>query len=53
MDIACEFLTIMACCLPILYVPYVYRSAIQGMGNALMPMVSGMAEFVMRTGAAS
>ena len=52
LNIAYEFLTIMACCLPILYVLYVYRSALQGMGNTLMPMVSGIAEFVMRTGAA-
>ena len=52
LGIAYEFLTIMACCLPILYVLYVYRSALQGMGNTLMPMVSGIAEFVMRTGAA-
>ena len=52
LNIAFEFLTIMACCLPILYVLYVYRSALQGMGNTLMPMVSGIAEFAMRTGAA-
>jgi len=52
LDIAVEFLTIMACCLPILYVLYVYRSALQGMGNTIMPMVSGISEFVMRTGAA-
>ncbi len=52
LDIALEFLTIMACCLPVLYVLYVYRSALQGMGNTLMPMVSGIAEFAMRTGAA-
>ena len=52
MDIAYEILTIMACRLPILYVIYVYRSALQGMGNTLMPMVSGIVEFVMRTGAA-
>ena len=49
---ALEFLRIMACCLPILYVLYVYRSTLQGMGNTLMPMLSGLAEFAMRTGAA-
>ena len=43
MDIAYEILTIMACRLPVMYVIYVYRSALQGMGNTLMPMVSGMA----------
>ena len=50
--IALEYLRIMACCLPILYVLHIYRSALQGMGNTLMPMVSGLAELVMRTGAA-
>jgi Na+-driven multidrug efflux pump len=52
LDMAVEYLTIMAGCLPILYVLYVYRSALQGMGNTVMPMVSGIAEFVMRTGSA-
>jgi len=28
----------------------VTRSAVQGMGNTVLPMVSGIAEFVMRTG---
>ena len=28
------------------------RSCIQGVGNTLLPMVSGISEFVMRTGAA-
>ena len=52
LDIAGEYLTIMAWCLHILFVVYVYRSALQGMGNTVMPMVSGIAEFVMRTGSA-
>lgn len=50
--IALEYLRVMACCLPVLYVLYVYRSTLQGMGNTLMPMVSGLAEFVMRTASA-
>lgn len=50
--IACEFLWVMSICLPVLYVLYIYRSALQGMGNTLMPMLSGIAEFVMRTGSA-
>ena len=29
-----------------------YRSALQGMGDTLTPMLSGLAELVMRTGAA-
>lgn len=40
----------MSICLPILYILHVTRSAVQGMGNAVLPMVSGIAEFVMRTG---
>ena len=50
--IAWEYLFLMSVCLPVLYVLYVYRSALQGMGNTVMPMVSGLAEFVMRTGSA-
>ena len=42
----------MSACLPILYVLHIYRSALQGMGNTVTPMASGIAEFVMRTGAA-
>ena len=40
----------MSICLPILYILHVTRSAVQGMGNTVLPMVSGIAEFVMRTG---
>ena len=35
---------------PVLYLLHVVRSAVQGMGNTLLPMVSGIGEFVMRTG---
>ena len=38
--------------LPVLYVLHVTRSCLQGMGNTLLPMLSGVAEFVMRTGTA-
>ena len=51
-EIAMEFLRIMAGALPILYVLHVVRSALQGMGDTVMPMVSGLAECVMRTGSA-
>lgn len=49
MEAAYAYLAIMSLCLPILYILHVTRSAIQGMGNTLLPMVSGIAEFVMRT----
>ena len=50
--IGCEFLYIMSGALPVLYLLYVYRAALQGMGNTMVPMLSGLAEFVMRTLAA-
>ena len=43
---------LMAAMLWVLYFLYVYRSVLQGLGDTLMPMVSGMAEFVMRISAA-
>ena len=50
--IAYRYLAIMSVCLPILYLLHIIRSALQGMGNTLLPMVSGIAEFVMRAVAA-
>ena len=49
MDVAYQYLRIMSVCLPVLYILYVVRSAVQGMGNTVLPMVSGISEFVMRT----
>ncbi len=46
----CQYLSIMSICLPVLYILHVTRSAVQGMGNTVLPMVSGIAEFIMRTG---
>ena len=43
------YLFVMSACLPVLYILYITKSAIQGMGNTLLPMVSGIAEFFMRT----
>ena len=45
-----RYLSIMALGLPVLYLLHVVRSAVQGMGNTLLPMVSGIGEFGMRTG---
>ena len=44
------YLSIMSISLPVLYILHVSRSAVQGMGNTVLPMVSGIAEFIMRTG---
>ena len=49
MQIAYFYLAVMSVCLPILYILHVTRSAIQGMGNTVLPMLSGVAEFIMRT----
>ena len=52
LQVAYTYLAVMSVCLPILYILHVTRAAIQGMGNTLLPMASGIAEFVMRTAAA-
>lgn len=50
--IAYRYLFIMSICLPVLYYLHVTRSCIQGLGNTVLPMVSGCSEFGMRTAAA-
>ena len=50
LKVGVTYLSIMSICLPILYILHVTRSAVQGMGNTVLPMVSGLAEFIMRTG---
>ena len=49
---AYDYLFTMAVCLPILYILYSYRSALQGMENTLIPMVSGIVELIMRVSVA-
>lgn len=44
------YLCVMSSFLPILYLLYVFLSAIQGMGNTVVPMISGIVEFIMRVG---
>ena len=48
-EIAYRYLTIMAGSLFILYILYVVRSMLQGMGNTFVPMLSGVGEFIART----
>lgn len=48
LNIAYRYLFIMAICLPILYILHVYRNALQGIGNTLIPMCSGIVELIMR-----
>ncbi len=52
LEVAVRYLSLMSVCLPVLYVLHLTRSCIQGLGNTLLPMVSGISEFVMRTGGA-
>ena len=52
LQIAYYYLAVMSVGLPILYILHVVRSTIQGMGNTVLPMVSGIAEFIMRTATA-
>lgn len=50
--VAYRYLAIMSLFLPILYVLHNVRSTLQGIGDTIMPMVSGFGEFIMRVGAA-
>ena len=52
MQVAYFYLAVMSVCLPILYILHVIRSVIQGMGNTVLPMVSGIVEFFMRAATA-
>lgn len=52
LEIAYHYLSIMSYFLIVLYALHVYRCALQGLGDTIMPMVSGIAEFVMRVLAA-
>ena len=47
-NIAYWYLCAMSVSLPVLYLLYVYQSGLQGMGNTMVPMLSGMLEFVIR-----
>lgn len=52
LDVATIYLNFMTWPLCILYMLHIYRSALQGMGDTVIPMVSGAAECVMRVGCA-
>lgn len=47
-NVAYDFLVTMCVPLFILYLLHIYRSALQGMGDTVMPFVSGIFELVMR-----
>lgn len=47
-EIGYQFLCILAVFFPLLYTVYILRSGIQGMGNSVMPMLSGLIQVLMR-----
>ena len=52
LPIARAYLTVCAVGVLVMYPMNIFRSALQGMGNTVMPMVSGIAEMVLRVGCA-
>lgn len=52
-DTAYIYLCVMAASLPALYLLYVFLFALQGMGNTVIPMISGFLELVLRVGIAA
>ncbi|MBQ4528453.1 MAG: MATE family efflux transporter [Clostridia bacterium] len=52
LDIAEKYLMIMALCLPVLYLIYVYRSVLQSAGNSTWSLISGFGELFVRAGMA-
>ncbi len=50
--VAYSYLSVMAYLLFVLYFLHVYRSALQGMGDTVIPMISGLVELSMRIGVA-
>ena len=48
LEIAYHYLSIMCILLPVLYLLWMYRSALMGMGDTVVPMLSGMVELAMR-----
>lgn len=48
LQIAYHYLSCMCFPLPILYLLWIYRSALMGLGDTVIPMISGIAELTMR-----
>ena len=51
-DTAYHYLCVMSAALPMLYLLYTYRSAVEGMGKTNISLLSGMVEFAIRVGGA-
>ncbi|MBQ7896132.1 MAG: MATE family efflux transporter [Oscillospiraceae bacterium] len=48
--VAYEYLAAMSVALPSLYILHAYRSSLQGLGDTVFPMISGILELFIRTG---
>ncbi len=48
-QVAYQYLATMSIALPFLYILHVYRSSLQGLGDTVLPMGSGILEFILRT----
>lgn len=51
-QIGYRFLIILSIFFPLLYILYITRACIQGMGNTVLPMISSIAQLIMRVGCA-
>ncbi len=51
MKVGTEFLYLMSACLPAVYILHVYRASLQGLGNTVVPMLSGFLELTLRVSA--
>ena len=51
-NVAYQYLCVMASWLPVLYILYLLFSALQGLGDSVRPMISGIIELVCRVGIA-
>lgn len=52
LEIAYHYLFVMSCLLLSLYLLYVFRNTLQGLGNAIAPLLSGIMEFFARVSVA-
>ena len=52
MAFGADFLKVMAAGLPMLYLLFVYRSTLQGLGDTIAPMISGFIELALRVASA-
>ena len=50
LTVAYRYLAVMSLGLFMLYLLFVYRSTLQGLGDTIIPMVSGIVELAMRIG---